>query len=193
MATNAQLSGGSCEHGSPPTAVDLTRYVLGGIDLDPCSSAYWQAFTTKATTYYDRASDGLKSPWFGRVFVNPPGGNKEQGERSQIKPFWNRLVDHWLRGAIDGACWLSFSLEQLCVLQSEPTHPLMLPTLIFCERLDYLRRPPTGSGPPKPGGAPTHGSAMTLLPSRRDPTEARAQLQRFRDRGSSLGAIVRPF
>lgn len=189
----AQLSGGSCEHGSPPVAVELGRHTLGGIDLDPCSSGYWQRYTTQATTYYDREANGLTQPWFGRVWINPPGGDKERGERSQVRAFWERLVDQWRAGKIDGACWLSFSLELLVQLQGSPAHPLNFPTLIFCERLDYLRRPPSGSGPPKPGGAPTHGSAMTLLPSRRDPAEARAQLARFRDRGSSLGALVRPF
>lgn len=193
MAASALHSQASSEHGSPPEAVELGRYVLGGIDLDPASSAYWNQYTTRAGTYYDRTTNGLTSAWWGRVWINPPGGDKERGERSLVRPFWERLVDWWRVGKIDGACWLSFSLEMLVQLQGSPVHPLQLPTLIFCERLDYLRRPATGSGPPQPGGAPTHGSAMTLLPSRRDPAEARAQLQRFRDRGSSLGALVRPF
>jgi len=191
MVANVQHSASSSEHGTPPVAVQFAVGVMGRIDLDPCSSAYWQHYTTKAGRYYDREQNGLKLPWSGLVFVNPPGGDKERDERSQVKPFWSRLVEFWRRGAIDGACWLSFTLEHHVVLQGEPTHPLMFPTLTFCERLDYLRRP-EGGGPPKKGGAPTHGSAMTLLPSVRNKAEARAQMTRFRDLGASLGAVTRP-
>lgn len=192
MTVSAQHSAATSEHGSPPEAVELARYVGGRIDLDPCSSAYWQRYTTKALAYYDRETNGLTHPWFGFVWVNPPGGDKERGERSQVTPFWNYLVKQWLSGAIDGACWLSFTLEHLVQLQGQPVHPLQLPTIVFCERLDYLRRPP-GGGPPVRGGAPTHGSAMTLLPSRRFDSDAWEQLHRFRERGQSLGALVRPF
>lgn len=190
--SNAQHSAATSEHGSPPVAVELGRYVLGRIDTDPFSSAYWNRYTVQAARYYDRTTNGLGHPWTGRVWVNPPGGDKERGLRSLVRPAWERLVDHWRTGRIDGACWLAFSLEQLVHLQGSPAHPLMLPTLVFCERLDYLRRPAKG-GPPRSGGAPTHGSAMTLLPSRRSEAEARAQLARWRERGASLGALVRSF
>lgn len=189
--TSALHSASTAEHGSPPVAVELGRYALGVIDLDPASSNYWQRHTTQATAYYDRESDGLRQPWTGRVWLNAPGGNKEAGERSLVRPFWERLVEHWLTGKIDGACWLSFSLEQLVQLQGSPAHPLQMVTLVFCERLDYLRKPP-GGGPPVKGGAPTHGSAMTLLPSRRDPDEARRQVDRFWERGRQHGAVVLP-
>jgi len=189
---NAQHSGATCEHGSPPIAVELARYTLGEIDLDPCSSAYWQRYTTRAGSFFDRELNGLTQVWSGCVFVNAPGGDKERGERSQVRAFWERLVEHWIAGRIDGACWLSFSLEQLVQLQGSPAHPLQFPTVVFCERLDYLRRPADG-GPPSKGGAPTHGSAMSLLPSRRFASDARAQTKRFRDRASSLGALTRSF
>lgn len=72
------------EFGGDPllsTAVDadtwLTpRYILDRLcafDLDPCaaeSNPHWIA--PKSYTLYD---DGLKSAWFGRVFMNPPFSN----------------------------------------------------------------------------------------------------------------------
>jgi hypothetical protein len=47
---------------------------LGPFDLDPCAPTVrpWPM----ATTHYTVASDGLKLPWFGRVWCNPPYGRE---------------------------------------------------------------------------------------------------------------------
>ena len=186
------------EHGTPEAVVSLARYVGGSIGTDPFSSAYFNAHAVKATVYYDKDHDGLRGIWSGFCLVNPPGGVTKlvDGKRvivapSLVRPAWESLVERWRAGAIDGALWVSFSLEQLCMLQGSPAHPAMFPTVIPCERLRYLSRP-AGGGPPKPGNQPTHASALTLLPSRRDPVLARAQLARFVERGAKLGALTRP-
>lgn len=45
---------------------------LGEFDLDPCASS-----TTKiASKNYTILDDGLKQPWLGRVWLNPPYGEK---------------------------------------------------------------------------------------------------------------------
>lgn len=207
MAANALHSAKTCEHGSPPAAVDLARYALGGIDLDPASNGYWNQHTVRALAYYDRKANGLAKPWAGRVWCNPPGADEQAGTKSLVRPFWDRLVEHWREGLIDGAVWLGYSLEQLVLLQGAPAHPLLFVTVVPCERLRFLERRP-GEAPPverlgpdgKPSG-PTHGNFLTLLPTRRSPTEARAQIARFRERAAALttrsgtavgGAIVRP-
>ena len=203
---NVQHSAKSCEHGSPAAAVELARYALGGLDLDPASNAYWNRHTVKAARFYDRAANGLAQPWAGRVWCNPPGADEEAGTDSLVRPYWERLVAHWREGLIDGAVWLGYSLEQLVLLQAAPAHPLMFVTVVPCERLRFLERRP-GDAPPverlgpdgKPSG-PTHGNFITLLPSRRSDSEARAQVARFRERAAALttragaigGAIVRP-
>ena len=45
---------------------------LGPFDTDPCCppNMPWRT----ATTMYTKADDGLKSQWFGRVWLNPPFG-----------------------------------------------------------------------------------------------------------------------
>lgn len=202
----SHLSAASMEHGSPPEVTDLVRHVFGGaIDTDPASSSYWNFWTTKATTYYDREANGLRHRWQGRTIVNPPGSDDEAGTDSLVRPFWERSIDQWRAGHVDGLVWVGFSVSQVGQLQGSPAHPLCFPTLFLCERLKFLRRPTRRvirggkehdvviPGPPVPGKQPTMFNFLTLLPTRRDPAEARAQLQRFRDRGVSLGAITRPF
>ena len=58
------------EWATPPEFVDRLAVEVGGFDLDPCclpSSA-------KAPTFYTPETDGLASPLFGRVWLNPPYG-----------------------------------------------------------------------------------------------------------------------
>ncbi len=58
---------------------------LGPFDLDPCapSERPWDT----ARMHYDAAQDGLKLPWQGRVWLNPPYG-------SQTGAWLKRLASH---------------------------------------------------------------------------------------------------
>jgi len=60
---------------------------LGPFDLDPCSPGLrpWPT----AATHYTLEDDGLKKPWHGRVFCNPPYGGP-----SIIGPWMRRMVAH---------------------------------------------------------------------------------------------------
>ncbi len=58
---------------------------LGDFLLDPCSpiEAPWRL----APIYYTEHHDGLKQPWVGRVFMNPPYGE-------QCKFWMRKMVQH---------------------------------------------------------------------------------------------------
>jgi hypothetical protein len=61
---------------TPPDILEA----LGPFDLDPCTPLKMPWPT--AEKRYTEADDGLKQPWFGRVWLNPPYG---------------RQVDDWMR------------------------------------------------------------------------------------------------
>ena len=63
----------SVEWYTPPKYIDMARLVMGGIDLDPASNPTAQQWI-QATAYYTEHDDGLKQPWFGKVWCNPPYG-----------------------------------------------------------------------------------------------------------------------
>lgn len=61
---------------------------LGRFDLDPCSAPRPRPWDT-ATHHFDGKNyDGLKEPWFGRVWLNPPY------DTPAMTKFMRRMVDH---------------------------------------------------------------------------------------------------
>ncbi|TLH64286.1 adenine methyltransferase [Mycolicibacterium aubagnense] len=59
---------------------------LGQFDLDPCAAPDPKPWPT-ARTHYTLPTDGLESPWFGRVWLNPPYS------REAVK-WLHKLADH---------------------------------------------------------------------------------------------------
>lgn len=60
---------------------------LAPFDLDPCAPIVrpWPT----ATRHYTIENDGLKRPWFGRVWLNPPYGNPRI-----VGPWLRKMVQH---------------------------------------------------------------------------------------------------
>lgn len=58
---------------------------LGSFDLDPCSPI--QRPWDTAQTHFTKLDDGLKKPWHGRVWLNPPYG-------LEVADWLRRLIAH---------------------------------------------------------------------------------------------------
>lgn len=85
----------SNEHYTPAKYVEAARAVLGGIDLDPASCVEANA-TVQATEFYDASTDGLRRPWAGRIWLNPPYGGLSG-------PFVAKLADDYAAGKVSAA------------------------------------------------------------------------------------------
>jgi len=78
-----------------PTSPELWRPLsdsFGGFDLDPASGCEPQPI---AENRYTEEDDGLSSPWFGSVWLNPPFSDKT--------PWYKRLVNQYEHGEVTSA------------------------------------------------------------------------------------------
>lgn len=91
---------GQHEWYTPPEYIDVVKAVLGGIDLDPASSAEAQKFV-KAKRYFTVEDDGLSKPWKGRIWLNPPYGS------GVIDKFTDKLVVHYEAKDVSSAILLT--------------------------------------------------------------------------------------
>lgn len=74
-------NGGTDEWLTPPELIAA----LGSFDLDPCSPGDRRPWNT-AKRHLSLIEDGLRTPWEGRVWLNPP--------YSDVRPWLTRLADH---------------------------------------------------------------------------------------------------
>ncbi len=164
--TNAQHSSAKQEHYTPSAIVEAARKVMGGIDLDPASCEKANE-VVKAAAYCTRENNGLLHPWWGKVFLNPPGGREfppdADHERSWGRPnsqlWWPKLVDEWCSGRVEQAIFVGFSIEILQSSQSgKGPIPLDFPFCIPRARTCFLDEQLV------PQKDPTHANVIVYLP-----------------------------
>lgn len=136
----------SAEHYSPPAVVALAYRVLGDVDLDPASCEAANSYI-EASRYFDARDDGLHRDWYGRVFLNPPGGlvdrdgrpvypktksragcsttgacglapgHVHKGVTSSAKAWWFKFMREVFAGRVSGGLFVGFSTELLRTAQ----------------------------------------------------------------------------
>lgn len=199
----------SVEHYTPSKVVEAARATLGSIDLDPASCEEANE-TIRAKVWLGPTSMPSSFPrnWWGRVFLNPPGGRSDKLERRVIakcretgacglpighthdgvessqKKWWFKLAREWASGRVSAAIFVCFSLELFQTTQVDTPDGALLP-------LDFpICFPSTRVAYRKPGGkigtAPPHASAMIFLPPNN------FQFSRFRLNFGPLGRVVIP-
>lgn len=147
---------------TPAWLVGMSREVLGGdIDLDPASCAAAQAVVQAGTVHCappEGQLGGLGVPWFGRVFLNPPGGKLDRAtllpiprnaEGRQGGPglssaavWWGKLWLDWERGSVHSAIYICFSLSVLRTAQDPELGVRGIQQFPFCvprDRVNYDR------------------------------------------------------
>ncbi len=91
---------GENEWYTPAEYIELARECMGGIDLDPATSAIAQN-RIRAGKYFTAADDGLQQDWFGRVWLNPPY------TQPHVFQFIEKLCAEYSAGNIDQAVCLT--------------------------------------------------------------------------------------
>lgn len=113
-----QQNSGQAEWYTPLEIVEAARRVMGGIDLDPASSAAANA-RVAAKFYFDRGSESLARPWVGNVWLNPPFADNAA--------FVGKLLAEYADGRVQQACVITFASLDTAWARRLMTFPRWIP------------------------------------------------------------------
>jgi len=102
----------SSDWGTPPEWVEWVRATMGGIDLDPCGPDDGSNPIGARRVYAPPGLDGLREPWRGRVYCNPPGANSIDS----VKPWWSWAMSRRL----SALTWCFFNAEAVKSVRPTP-------------------------------------------------------------------------
>ncbi len=138
------------EWGTPAYIIERVHRAMGGIDVDPASTARYND-TVRARTFHTARDNGLIHEWRGRVFLNPPYRTGAQG----VQAFTAKLVEERRSGRATQAVLLCNNCTETKwfqhVLNSEP--------VLLCfphKRIQFIR-------PDDSTGSPLQGQALVGL------------------------------
>lgn len=160
---------------TPREIVESSRATMGGIDLDPATNHVAQE-TVKASVTLHPGHDGLQHPWRGKVFLNPPGGDAPKGgpTRSNAVLWWAKLADEYMRGNVEQAIFIGFSIEILQAAQClQCDQPLDFPRCYPRERIRFIDHRTLA-----PARMPAHANVIVFLPPRKDMEHAKHVFRR---------------
>lgn len=107
---------GDTEWYTPPEIVEAARATMGGIDLDPFSSAEANK-RVQATRYFTKEDDGLVQPWAGRVWMNHPFS------REMNRLCIEKAVRWYKSGEASQLCCITFAATSESWFQSLMAYP----------------------------------------------------------------------
>lgn len=93
---------GNVEYYTPAKIIEAARRTMGGIDLDPFSSATANE-RVKAAHFYTPNEDGLIQPWHGRFWMNHPFG------RDTNAPCVAKAEKEYSEGRATEGCCITFA------------------------------------------------------------------------------------